>query len=60
VADLKRRDARKLGIAGLQTRDQLAAFIAQREEFIERGIIARRDETAVAREQRKFGRKRAR
>ena len=52
VLDLERADADVAAIARLQLQDQLARIVAQRAPLVEVRQIARRDEAAVAREQR--------
>jgi hypothetical protein len=54
VLELQAGDAGFFGVAGLQSGDDLAAVVTQRARFIEYGIVSRRDETAVAREQRQI------
>ena len=48
-----------LGVARLQRGDHAAAVVAQLAQLVELGAIARRDEAAVAREQRQVGGERA-
>ena len=56
VADLQDADAGLVGIARLQRRDDAAGFIAQRPCLVERGVVARAHEAAVALEGGQFGR----
>ena len=48
VADLERADAGLVRVARLQRRDHAARFIAQRARLVERGVVARAHEAAVA------------
>ena len=54
VPDLERAHAGLLGIARLQRRDHAARFVAQRARLVERGVVARAHEAAVALEQRQL------
>ena len=56
VLDLQPGDAGRLGIARLHPGDQPAAVVAQRAQFVQGGIVARRDEAAVAGQQRRLRR----
>ena len=59
VPDLEVRRAAGCRIFLLQTGDQLAAVVAQRDKLIKLRRIASRDEISVARQQRQIGGKRA-
>ena len=57
VADLQRLHGRGVGIARLQRRDHAAGFVAQRARLVERGVVARAHEAAVALEVREARRR---
>ena len=44
----------RVGVARLQRRDHAAGFVAQRTRLVERGVVARAHEAAVALEMRKL------
>ena len=52
VPDLERADAALGGVARLQAGDDLSALVPQPPRLVERGVIARRHETAVALQKR--------
>ena len=54
VPDLQRAHAGLVGVARLQRRDHPARFVAQRARLVERGVVARAHEAAVALEQRQL------
>ena len=54
VLDLERRDAGLVGVARLQRGDHAPALVAQRARLVERGEARRRDEAAVARDERQL------
>ena len=59
VLKLQAGDAGFLGVARLQSGDDFAAIVAQCACFIERRVVARSDEAAIAGEQRQIWRERA-
>ena len=54
VPDLERAHAGLVGIARLQRRDHAAGLVAQRARLVERRVVARAHEAAVALEQRQL------
>ena len=54
VPDLQARHAGQIGIARLHGRDQPAAFVPQRHQIVQLKRVSRRDEAAVAGQQRQF------